>query len=81
MEDMKKIANEEIIETTEEVINEGSVGGLKALGIGLVLVAGGYGVYKLVRKLKNKYSNREKLNEVDDNESDCDNCDVENEVE
>ena len=50
METKEIMTNEDLIETTEEIINEGSGNGFKvAAGIGLTLLVGGV-VYKYIAK-------------------------------
>ena len=59
MENTEIMVNEEVMETAEEFVSRGSGNGLKILGGGVVIAAIGYGVYRLVKKIKAKKAESE----------------------
>ena len=62
MENNEIMINEEVIETTEELVESGSGNGLKiAAGIG-ILAAVGFGASKLVKGIKKKIESKKESN-------------------
>lgn len=54
MENTEIMTNNEVVEAAEEIVSVGSGNGLKFIGGGVVIAAIGYGVYRLIKKIKAK---------------------------
>ena len=73
MENNEILTNEEVMETTEEIVNASSGKGFKvAAGIGLAVLAGAYKYIgkPLLAKLKAKKEEKQEIADVEFNESD-----------
>lgn len=56
MENTEIMRNDEVVEAAEEIVSASSGNGLKILGGGVIITAIGFGIYKLVKKIKSKKS-------------------------